>query len=151
MPLDSITVSALAQELRASVVGAKIDKVQQPERDTVVLSLHGPGCSGRLLLCGGVGNARAHLTQTPYENPERPPMFCMLLRKHLVGGRISALEQPERERILLLRLDSYDELGAPTKKTLAIEMIGRGTHARLMETCPEYRDICRTQMSEEVG
>ena len=133
MPLDSITVSALAQELRQRVVGAKIDKVQQPERDTVVLSLHGQGGSGRLVLCGGVGNARVHFTETPFENPERPPMFCMLLRKHLCGARIAALEQPERERILLLRLDGYDEMGAPTQKSLAVEMIGRGTNLILID------------------
>lgn len=133
MPLDSITVSALAEELRTAIVGAKIDKVQQPERDTVVLSLHGPGGGGRLALCGGVGNARVHLTETPYENPERPPMFCMLLRKHLCGARIAALEQPERERMLILRLDAYDEMGAPVRKSLVVEMIGRGTNLILVD------------------
>ncbi|MBE6997189.1 MAG: fibronectin/fibrinogen-binding protein [Ruminococcaceae bacterium] len=148
MPLDSITLSALAQELRSSVVGAKIDKVQQPERDTVVLSLRGQGGNMRLLLCGGVGNARVHLTQTPYENPASPPMFCMLLRKHLVGARISALSQPERERILLLSLDGYDELGLPTKKTLAIEMIGRGTNLILCDGDGRIIDCLRRVDSE---
>ena len=148
MPLDSITLSALAQELRSSVVGAKIDKVQQPERDTVVLSLRGQGGNVRLLLCGGVGNARVHLTQTPYENPASPPMFCMLLRKHLVGARISALSQPERERILLLSLDGYDELGLPTKKTLAIEMIGRGTNLILCDGDGRIIDCLRRVDSE---
>ena len=132
MPLDSVTVSALAAELRGLITGAKIDKVQQPERDTLILSLHGQGGGMKLVLCGGVGNARAHLTEASYENPERPPMFCMLLRKHLCGARITALEQPERERILLFRVDGYDELGAPTKKTLALEMIGRGTNLILI-------------------
>lgn len=133
MPLDSVTVSALARELRGQIVGAKIDKVQQPGRDTVVLSLHGPAGSMRLLLCGGVGNARAHLTQTPFENPAQPPMFCMLLRKHLCGARIATLEQPELERILIFRLDAYDEMGAPVRKTLALEMIGRGTNLILID------------------
>ena len=133
MPLDSITVTALAQELRTAIVGAKIDKVQQPGRDTVVLTLHGQTGGMRLLLCGGVGNARAHLTQTPFENPAQPPMFCMLLRKHLTGARIAALTQPERERILIFRLDAYDEMGAPVKKTLALEMIGRGTNLILID------------------
>ena len=133
MPLDSITVSAIAEELRGRIVGAKIDKIQQPERDTLLLSLHGPGGSVRLVLCGGVGNARVHLTEASYENPERPPMFCMLLRKHLSGARIAALEQPERERILILRLDAYDEMGTPVQKQLAIEMIGRGTNVILID------------------
>ena len=133
MPLDSVTLSALAAELRGQVLGAKIDKIQQPERDTLLLSLRGPGGNVRLVFCGGVGNARVHLTEAGYENPAQPPMFCMLLRKHLVGGRISALEQPERERILLLRIDAYDEMGAPVEKTLAVEMIGRGTNIILID------------------
>ena len=133
MPLDSVTVTALAQELSAQIVGAKIDKVQQPGRDTVILTLHSRAGGMRLVLCGGVGNARAHLTQTPFENPAQPPMFCMLLRKHLCGARIAALEQPERERILIFRLDAYDEMGAPVRKTLALEMIGRGTNLILID------------------
>ena len=133
MPLDSVTVSALAAELREAVTGAKIDKVQQPERDTVILSLHGQRGKAKLALCGGVGNARAHLTQAAYENPEKPPMFCMLLRKHLGGARIAGIDQPERERILLFRFDGYDELGAPVRKKLAVEMIGRGTNLILID------------------
>ena len=143
MPLDSITVSALAQELRGRVTGAKIDKVQQPERDTVILSLHGPGGSAKLALCGGVGNARVHITQSSYENPERPPMFCMLLRKHLCGARITALIQPERERILIFLLDGYDELGAPVQKKLAVEMIGRGTNIILIDAEDRIIDCLR--------
>ena len=133
MPLDSVTVSALAEELRAELVGAKIDKVQQPERDTILLSLRGPGGNVRLAICGGVGNARVHLTAASYENPAQPPMFCMLLRKHLCGARIAALEQPERERILIFRLDAYDEMGTPVQKKLAVEMIGRGTNIILID------------------
>ena len=133
MPLDSVTVSALAAELRGNVTGAKIDKVQQPERDTVLLSLRGPGGNVRLALNGGVGTARAHLTAASYENPAQPPMFCMLLRKHLVGARIAALEQPGRERLLIFCLDAYDELGAPVQKKLILEMIGRGTNLILAD------------------
>ena len=133
MPLDSVTMSALAQELRGQIVGAKIDKVQQPERDTVLLSLRTQTGNVRLVLCGGVGCARVHLTEASYENPSQPPMFCMLLRKHLCGARIFSLEQPERERILLFRLDAYDEMGMPVKKTLAVEMIGRGTNIILVD------------------
>ncbi len=148
MPLDSVTVSALAAELRGRITGAKIDKVQQPERDTLILSLHGPGGSAKLALCGGVGNARVHLTEASYENPERPPMFCMLLRKHLCGARITALEQPERERILIFRLDGYDEMGAPVQKKLAVEMIGRGTNIILIDGEDRIIDCLRRVDSE---
>ncbi len=133
MPLDSITVSALASELRSRLLGGKIDKVQQPERDTILLSIRTPASGNvRLAICGGVGNARIHITQAQYENPSQPPMFCMLLRKHLVGARISELEQPERERIIIFHLDGYDEMGLPVQKRLAVEMIGRGTNIILV-------------------
>ena len=132
MPLDSVTLSALADELRPRLVGSKIDKVQQPERDTVLLSIRGAGGNFRLAVCGGVGNARVHITGAAYENPMQPPMFCMLLRKHLCGARIAALTQPERERIMIFELDAFDEMGAAVKKRLAVEMIGRGTNIILI-------------------
>jgi len=148
MPLDSITVTALAEELRGRLTGAKIDKVQQPERDTILLTLRGQGGNFRLVLCGGVGNARVHLTEASYENPAQPPMFCMLLRKHLLGARIARIEQPERERILIFHLDAYDELGTAVKKKLAVEMIGRGTNIILVDGEEHIIDCLRRVDSE---
>lgn len=133
MPLDSVTVTALAAELRETVTGAKIDKVQQPERDTVLLSLRGPEGNFRLALGGGVGSARVHVTAASYENPAQPPMFCMLLRKHLVGARVAELVQPGRERLLIFRVGAWDELGAPSPKQLIVELIGRGTNLILVD------------------
>ena len=133
MPLDSITLRALAAELRQRAAGARIDKVQQPGRDTVLLSVRGPGGAGRLLLCGGVGTARVHFTEASFENPAQPPMFCMLLRKHLTGARIAAIDQPEGERVLCLTLDAYDEMGVPVTKKLVAEMIGRATNLILVD------------------
>ncbi|MCD7786753.1 MAG: NFACT family protein [Oscillospiraceae bacterium] len=132
MPLDSVTLSALAEELRPRLVGARVDKVQQPERDTVLLSVHGRDENFRLTVCGGVGNARVHITAARYENPAQPPMFCMLLRKHLTGARIAELDQPQRERILLLHFDARDEMGAAVRRTLVGEFIGRGTNLILI-------------------
>ncbi len=148
MPLDSVTLSALTTELRAQIVGGKIDKVQQPERDTVMLSIRAPGFNCRLAVCGGVGNARVHLTDARYENPAQPPMFCMLLRKHLVGARIAELIQPERERIIIFDLDAYDEMGLPVKKQLAVEMIGRGTNIILINGDGRIIDCLRRVDSE---
>ena len=148
MPLDSVTVSALAAELRQGLLGARVDKVQQPERDTVLLSLHAPSGNCRLALCGGVGVARAHLTAASYENPAQPPMFCMLLRKHLLGARITDIRQPERERLLLFELAGFDELGVPARKTLALEMIGRGTNLILIDGDGRIVDCLRRVDSE---
>ncbi len=149
MPLDSMTLYALSAELRTRVVGAKIDKVQQPERDTILLTLHGAGGSFRLTLCGGVGCARLHITEARYENPAQPPMFCMLLRKHLVGARITALTQPERERIVIFELDALDEMGVPVKKRLVLELIGRGTNIILVDGDGRIIDCLRRVDAEK--
>ncbi|MCD8099915.1 MAG: NFACT family protein [Oscillospiraceae bacterium] len=149
MPLDSMTLYALSAELRTRVVGAKIDKVQQPERDTILLTLHGVCGSFRLTLCGGVGCARVHITEARYENPAQPPMFCMLLRKHLVGARITALTQPERERIVIFELDALDEMGVPVKKRLVLELIGRGTNIILVDGDGRIIDCLRRVDAEK--
>ena len=132
VPLDSITISALCAELGALLTDARIDKIQQPERDTILLSLRSER-SFRLLLCGGVGTARAHITEAAFENPAQPPRFCMLLRKHLTGARIAAVEQPGRERALTFWLDALDELRSPVRKRLVLELIGRGTNLILVD------------------
>ena len=128
MPLDAITIHALADELRCAIVGSKIDKVQQPSRDTLILSVRGNGHNDKLLLSAGTGTARVHFLNEAYENPQSPPMFCMLLRKHLVGARISDISQPNMERMLIFDLDAYDEMGTETKKQLIIEMMGRNSN-----------------------
>ena len=125
MPLDSVCLSALTAELSSRIIGMKIDKIQQPERDLLLLSLRGNGESLRLLLSAGVGSARIHVTEAAYEQPQSPPMFCMLLRKHLQGSRISALVQPEGERMVIISADAFDDMGVPVKKELAVEMMGK--------------------------
>ncbi len=133
MPLDAVTLSALTAELRPQLVGAKIEKVQQPQRDMILLTVRSRDSgSRRLVLSGGPGSARIHFTEASFENPASPPMFCMLLRKHLVGSRIRAVVQPGRERLLILELDGYNELGDPVEKRLVLELIGRNTNLILV-------------------
>ena len=143
MPLDAICLSALTAELKHELVGGKIDKVQQPERDMLLLSIRAPHGNRRLLLAAGTGNARAHITQASFENPAEPPMFCMLLRKHLTGARILSLTQPENERMLLFELDTRDELGDTARKTLAVEMIGRSANVILVGADGRILDCMR--------
>ena len=102
MPLDALCLSAVTRELSSLLPGSRVDKVQQPERDVVVLQLRGAAGAVRLLLSAGTGTARVHLTREDRENPAEPPMFCMLLRKHLTGARLLSLEQPAWERMMLL-------------------------------------------------
>lgn len=133
MPLDAICLSALTAELSEKLEGAKIDKIQQPERDMILLSLRGRGENLRLLIAAGTGNARVHLTKASFENPAEPPMFCMLLRKHLIGARILSVTQPKYERVVKLALETRDELGVEGSKTLIAELIGRSANLILVD------------------
>ena len=132
MPLDAVCIAALAGELKDRLEGGRIDKVQQPERDLLLLSVRAKGENLRLLLSAGTGSARIHVTRASYENPKEAPMFCMLLRKHLVGARILSLYQPDWERMLILELETHDELGVSARKHLIVEMIGRSANVSLV-------------------
>ena len=132
MPLDAVFLSGLHMELAPQILGAKIDKVQQPERDLLLLSLRTRDGNERLLIHGGVGSARVHLTQGRFENPASPPMFCMLLRKHLVGARITKLAD-NGDRLLEIHMDAHDEMGTETRRTLVVEMMGRQSNVILVD------------------
>lgn len=133
MPLDALCLTAVAAELRAAVAGGKIDKLYQPTRDEVVLYVRGQGENVRLLLSANPGHPRANLTTLKRENPEQPPMFCMLLRKHLQGARILELNQPPLERILEFRLETLDELGDRVERRLVLEAMGRSANLLLLD------------------
>lgn len=133
MPLDAVFLSALIKELAPALTGARIDKVQQPEKDLLLLSLYTRDGNRRLLISANVGAARLHFTNEKMENPEAPPMFCMLLRKHLVGARIIGVTQPAFERLAVIQLEARDELGAESRKQLAVELMGRSANVVLVD------------------
>ena len=130
MPLDAICLRAITNELRAQLIGARIDKVQQPARDQVVLVLRG---NLRLLLNAGPNQPRVQLTRELRENPAEPPMLCMLLRKQLVGGRIEAIEQSGLERIVTITVRNVNELGVAGTKRLVLEAMGRRANLILLD------------------
>ena len=132
MALDAIYLSALTRELAEKITGAKIDKVQQPERDQLLLSLRSRNGNCRLLISAGTGTARVHLTEQKFEQPQEPPMFCMLMRKHLTGAFIESVTQPGNDRLVLFQLSGYDEMGDPVKKTLSVELMGRAANILLV-------------------
>lgn len=143
MPLDAIYLSAIRNELEAKLVGGKIDKVQQPERDTVLLTIRSNNENLKLLISAGTGRARVHLTKESYANPTEPPMFCMLLRKHLVGARILSVHQPSYERVLRIELKARDELGFEASKSLVVELIGRSSNLVLIDAEGRITDCMR--------
>lgn len=132
MALDGVAIAALVKEMNEKLSGGKIDKIHQPERDEVILHIRHIGENHRLLLCANPSFPRAHITRMTKENPAQPPMFCMLLRKHLAGGKILGFEQNDFERIIKMNVESADELGFMGIKSLIIEIMGK--HSNIILT-----------------
>jgi len=130
MPLDAVCLQAVVEEIRPQLLNVRIDKVQQPARDQVILLLRG---NKRLLLNAGASSPRMQFTELVRDNPAEPPMFCMLLRKHLVGARVAALTQPQMERAAELDLDITDDFGRPGKRYLILEAMGRHSNLILLD------------------
>jgi len=143
MAFDAFFLSALVRELSPVLTGSRIDKIQMPARDLVILQYHGSQGNGRLLLSASPNSPRIHLTAATPENPAQPPMFCMLLRKHLSGGRISAVSQPPLERMVKLTLDCTDEMGEPVQKQLILELMGRNSNLILLGSDGRIIDCIR--------
>ena len=125
MPLDAVTLRAALGELDEGLAGGRIEKVYQPDREEVVLAIRGKAGAKRLLISVSAAAPRIHLIGSSPENPASPPMFCMLLRKHIQGAKIVSVSQPALERMAVIELDATDELGVPCKKYLNIELMGK--------------------------
>lgn len=125
MPLDAVCLLGTVREIDARIVGGRIDKIYQPERDEIVLSIRLMHGGVKLLLSVGAGAPRMHFIETARENPAAPPMFCMLLRKHLQGAKIVSITSPDMERMAIITCDTVDEMGVPSKKYLAVELMGK--------------------------
>ena len=148
MPLDAVCLSGVVRELRETALDLRIEKVQQPARDQVILTLRG---NQKLLLCAGASQARIHMTRLSRENPAAPPMFCMLLRKHLQGGRLTGIDQPGLERAVVLTVDIVDELGELGRRRLVLECMGRYSNLILLDGQDRIIDCLRRggmEMSE---
>lgn len=125
MAFDGIAISCIAHELNEILKDGRVDKVLQPEHDEIILALRAGGKNRRIVLSASPSNPRVHLTTVQKENPEKAPMFCMLLRKHLVGGKVKGVFQPDFERIIEFHIESRDEMGDVSQKRLIAEIMGR--------------------------
>ena len=152
MPIDAVFLESLCTELQEKLLTCRVDKVQQPERDTILLSMRGPAGGGKLLLTASPNHPRIQLTNLSFENPAQPPMFCMLLRKHLTGGRLVSISQPPMERLVGLTFDCIDEMGTPCQKKLILEIMGRNSNLILTGSDGRILDCLRRvdfEMSEQ--
>lgn len=125
MSYDGIVTGAIAYELNDRLKGGRIDKIYQPESDELIFHIHATRETHRLYISVNGGSARLHLIDWDHPNPQTPSSFCMLLRKHLQGGRIREIHQIESERIVCFSIDHIDELGFSQGKELLVELMGK--------------------------
>ena len=133
MPMDGLTLGFVARELNSRLTGGRIDKITQPEKDTLILLIRSGNENCRLLLCASPNNARCHLTTSTFPNPLEPPMFCMLLRKQLMGGHVLGIKQIGGDRVLHMDIDTVDELGDHVLRRLILEVMGRHSNLILVD------------------
>lgn len=133
MSLDSFFITAQTRALDARLSGARIDKIFMPRPAEIVLSIRGEAGNERLMISAGGSNSGIYLTSLRPENPPAPPMLCMLLRKHMQGGRILSVSQPEGERMMVITFSSTDELGRVSEKRLVCELMGKRTNILLLD------------------
>ncbi len=150
MPMDGLTLSFVARELEEALVGGRVDKITQPERDELNILVRNHGRNQWLLLSASAGCARAHVTQERKVSPLEPPMLCMLLRKHISGGRVRAVRQIHGDRILEIEFEHLDELGDSARKTLICEFMGR--HSNLIFADAQGRILeCARRVTENMS
>lgn len=124
MALDGAFLYAIKSETE-SLIGGRVEKVHQPSREEIIISLRTRQGSHKIMISANAGSARVHITKLTVDNPNTPPMFCMLLRKHLGSGKLIAVRQDGLERILFLDFECVNELGDVVTVTLACEIMGR--------------------------
>lgn len=125
MPLDAVCLRAVVAELDGKIRGGRIDKVYQPDRDEIVLSVRGMHGAQKLMITAEPSAPRMHLIESNRENPAAPPMFCMLMRKYVQGAKIVSVSQPSLERVAVIDLDTTDEMGVPVRRQLVCELMGK--------------------------
>lgn len=133
MPFDGLMLAAVCTELNEILAGARIEKIYQPAKNEITLHVGRPRERRRLILSAHPRDARAHLSTEQRENPAQPPLFCMVLRKHLEGGHIKKFRQPGLERVLEIYVDARDELGRPSEKILICEFMGKHSNILLVD------------------
>lgn len=143
MPMDGLTIGRMVADLKEKLVGGRIDKTVQPEKDLVILTVRAGGANHKLLLCASPLHARIHLTNAQFSNPLEPPVFCMLLRKVLLGGRIMDIQQPAGDRAVHLLIENRDELGDLVSRRLVLEIMSRHSNMILLDGEGKIMDAVR--------
>jgi len=132
MPFDGIAMHAIISELQKALVGSRIMKIYQPKKDELWMIMYQNGKELKLLLSVNSTDCRIHLTEEEISNPASPPMFCMLMRKHLLGGRLKQITQKNLERIVEMTIQNNNEYMQPVEYRLIIEIMGKHSNIILV-------------------
>ena len=132
MAFDGVVLKSLIHEFNTKLLDLRIDKVYQPEKDEIVIFLRGYKEVYKLFISADSNYPRINITDNTFINPDKPPLFCMLLRKHISSGKILSFEQIGSDRILKIGISSYNELGDAVTKYIIVEIMGR--HSNIILT-----------------
>ena len=143
MAFDGIVTKAIVAELQKEILGSKIDKIYEPDKNTIILGLYSPGKHSSLNICIDAHNCRINLTTHSRINPQVAPNFCMLLRKHLIGGRISKISMLGLERLVQIEIETINEFNEIEIKTLIVELMGRHSNIILIKNDNTIIDAMR--------
>lgn len=143
MAFDGIVTKAIVTELQKEILGSKIDKIYEPDKNTIILGLYSPGKHNSLNICIDAHNCRINLTTHSRINPQVAPNFCMLLRKYLIGGRISKISMLGLERLVQIEIETINEFNEIEIKTLIVELMGRHSNIILIKNDNTIIDAMR--------
>ena len=133
MPLDGYYLHFLTEELREALLGSRVEKVHQPARQEIVLHLRSYRTAYKLFLSASANSPRLHITAYAPENPAKPPMLCMLLRKYLIGSKLRAITQSGLDRTVFLDFDATNEIGDPVTLRLCVEIMAKHSNIILLD------------------
>lgn len=143
MSFDGFVTRCVTDELRSKLLNGKIDKVYQPEKDEIILSVRTRSGNYKLLLSASASNPRIHLTEVQRENPMTPPMLCMLMRKHLAGAVIIDIKQNGFDRVVRIDAETRNELGDLCTRSVIIEIMGRHSNIILVDDSGRIMDSAK--------
>ena len=142
MPFDGTTLAGIVHEL-SILEGGRIDKIAQPEPDEILINVRAKGANHKLLFTANANAPRLGFTKQSKNSPLQAPMFCMVLRKHISGGKITTITQPDFERIAEIRIEALDEMGDRSEKILLIEIMGKHSNIMLLDASGKVLDAIK--------
>lgn len=143
MSFDGFVTRCITQELKNTILNGKIDKIYQPEKDEIILSLRTREGNFKLLMSASASNPRIHLTSIKRENPMTPPMLCMLMRKHLCGGTVKDVSQSGFDRVVRIDIEARDEMGDICVRSIIVEIMGRHSNIILVDEYGKIMDSAK--------